>query len=60
MGHGDGNWAPAQETAGMCARHLLVVVSSPPLAPMSSAAGTQDRAPTVRWGPKGLRRTTGP
>jgi hypothetical protein len=23
-------------------------------------ATKQDRAPTARWGPKGLRRTTGP
>jgi hypothetical protein len=28
MIHGDGTWAPAQETAGMCARHLPVVVLS--------------------------------
>lgn len=28
MIHGDGAWAPAQETAGMCARHLPVVVLS--------------------------------
>jgi hypothetical protein len=29
MGDGDGNWAPAQETAGMCARHLMAFVSPP-------------------------------
>ncbi len=55
MVYGDGEMGAEQETLGMCARRLRVVVRLDQNVPADVDATKQDRAPTARWGPKGLR-----
>lgn len=60
MRYGSGKWAPGQETPGMSACCLWCGSRGAPAVVVFLGLVAQDRAPTVRWGLKGLRQSAGP
>jgi len=57
--YGDGEMSAEQEHSE-CALAAYGQSSARSLTNLLPISARQDRAPTVRWGPKGLRSTTGP